>query len=148
MLREIRGVAQRHPSLLRRWFQDDYFDLIVWHDATGEIARFQLSYARETPAERLLEWQRSRGFQHLKTDAQAPKAGRDDAWALRLDGAFPYDALAGRFAAAAAHLPAELRRFVAERMHEFAHPPRKFRRKDARRPRWLERLRARSRGVS
>jgi hypothetical protein len=144
MLRELRGVAQRHPSLVRRWFQDDYFDLIVWEDTAGEIARLQLSYARETPGERLLEWRRGRGFQHLKTDAHTPRPGRDDAWALRLDGGFAYAALAERFAAAAAHLPPALRRFVAERMHEFAHPPRKFRRKNARRPRWLERLRARS----
>jgi hypothetical protein len=146
MLREIRGVAQRHRSLVRRWFQDDYFDLIVWQDAGGEVERFQLSYARETPAERLLEWRRGHGFQHLKTDAHALEPGRDDAWALRLDGAFPYQALAQRFAAAAGHLPPALSRFVSERMREFAHPPRKFRRKDAPRPRWLERLRARGGG--
>ena len=95
MLREIRGVAQRSPALTRRWFQDDYFDLIVWQDASGDIVRFQFCYARETRNERLLEWRRRRGFQHLKLEARdQAKPGRDDAWALKLDGAFPYAVLA------------------------------------------------------
>ena len=30
MLREIRACVRISPGSLRRWFQDDYFDLFVW----------------------------------------------------------------------------------------------------------------------
>ncbi len=33
-MREIRGVDQRDPQRVKRWFQDDYFDLYIWQDGT------------------------------------------------------------------------------------------------------------------
>jgi hypothetical protein len=66
MLREIRGLEQRKKREIRRWFQDDYFDLFVTQDEGGEVQWFQLCYARDTWRERVLEWRRGRGFQHMK----------------------------------------------------------------------------------
>ena len=87
MLREIRGVDQKTPGLVKRWFQDDYFDLVAWHDPRGTILRFQLCYARESRGERVLEWRRGLGFQHLKTEERAAfKAGRDDALVVAVVG--------------------------------------------------------------
>lgn len=31
MLREIKDVHQESTNLHRKWFSDDYFDLIVWY---------------------------------------------------------------------------------------------------------------------
>jgi len=56
MLREIRGLEQRKKREIRRWFQDE----------GGEVQWFQLCYARDTWRERVLEWRRGRGFQHMK----------------------------------------------------------------------------------
>ena len=69
MLREIRGIEQRNLRRVKRWFQDDYFDLFVWQDRLGTILEFQLCYRRDTRDERVLDWRRGRGFQHLKPDS-------------------------------------------------------------------------------
>ena len=115
MLREIRGVDQKTPGLVKRWFQDDYFDLVAWHDPRGTILRFQLCYARESRGERVLEWRRGLGFQHLKTEERAAyKAGRDDARALQLDRQAATGVLKRHFLAASADIPELLREFVEE----------------------------------
>jgi hypothetical protein len=143
MLREIRGLEQRSLRRAKRWFQDDYFDLFLWQDRAGAILEFQLCYRRDTRDERVLDWRRGRGFQHLK--AESLHAGdsflEDDTWALRLDGAMPYLALRERYDAAAGGLPPEVARFVREKIDEYARPARRFRPRNARVPRWLERLR-------
>jgi hypothetical protein len=145
LLREIRGVDQKTPGRTKRWFQDDYFDLIAWHDANGTILRFQLCTARETRAERVLEWRRGLGFQQLRTEDRASfKAGRDDDWALHLDRHFAPGPLRRRFLAAAADMPELLREFVEQKIEEFARP-RRYQRAGAFTPHWIERLRERQR---
>lgn len=147
MLREIRGVDQRNRQRIKRWFQDDYFDLFLWQDPAGAILEFQLCYRRDTREERVLDWRRGRGFQHLKAEAlnAASSFLEDDTWALRLDGALPYADVTRRFENAAPGLPADLARFVREKIDEYARPARRLRPWTGRVPRWLERLRARRR---
>ena len=144
MFREIRGVEQRRSNQVRRWFQDDWFDLFVSVDAAGDIQWMQLCYARDSWRERVLEWKRGRGFQHMRVRERAD-AVRDDSGALVLDGAMPYLDVSERFAAAAAGLPAGIAAFVAEKIREYARPARKFPRPGVSTPRWLERLRERER---
>ena len=43
-LREVLIVEQTDPSLRRRWFENDYFDLFVWQDTAGAVTRFELCY--------------------------------------------------------------------------------------------------------
>jgi hypothetical protein len=149
MLREIRGIDQRNLQRRKRWFQDDYFDLFLWQDAAGAIVEFQLCYRRDTRNERVLEWRRGRGFQHLKPerlDAARPFL-EDDTWALRLDGAVPYATLTEKFDAAAQGLPAPIASFLRGKIDEYARPARTLRPWTARVPRWLARLRARRRRI-
>ena len=44
MLTEFKGVRQREEEGIRRWFFDDYFDLIIWYDNNHQIEGFQLCY--------------------------------------------------------------------------------------------------------
>ncbi len=144
MLREIRGVKQRDPQRVKRWFQDDYFDLFVWLDRTGEAVRFQLCYERDTRRERALEWQRGRGFQHLSVRQRySGSPGRDHSGDMALDGVLPYVALQDRFAAAARSLQTELSGFIQDKLKEYARPARRFLRPARSAPRWLARLRER-----
>jgi len=46
MLREVPNVRQIKGESKRRWFSDDYFDLIIWLDETDEIVGFQLGRDR------------------------------------------------------------------------------------------------------
>jgi hypothetical protein len=142
VLREIRNIDQKRAGHTKRWFQDDYFDLIVWVDQERYIEEFQLCYGRETWGERVFEWRRGRGFQHLKRDEHpgGSLVGEGDTWGLSLDGTMPYVSLKERFAASAANLPEILREFIDAKLDEYARP-RRFRPAGATTPRWLERLR-------
>lgn len=139
--REIRGVQQRRRSELRRWFQSPYFDLFTTQDAEGTLQWFQLCYARDTWRERVLEWRRGRGFQHLKPDDRHDPV-RKDYGALVFDGALPYAEIMENFAPSGG-LPADIQGFVIDKVNEYARPARKFRSPSARVPRWLERMRQR-----
>ena len=144
MLREIRGIEQRDPQRTKRWFQDEYFDLFVWHDRAGELQRFQLCYDRDTRRERALEWHNGRGFQHLAVRQRySGSPGRDQSGDMALDGVMPYVALKDRFAGAAYGLPPQLLRFIEEKLTEYARPARRFKRSSLTVPRWLARLRDR-----
>lgn len=143
MLREIRGLDQRNPARVRRWFQDEYFDLFIWEARAGSVLRFQLCYERDSRRERALEWQGGRGFQHLTVRQRySGSPGRDQSGDMALDGVLPYLALKDRFAEAAAGMPPEMRAFILDKLTEYARPARRFRRPALPTPRWLARLRA------
>ena len=96
MLKEILGVADDPPAK-RRWFHDEYFDLFVWQ-SDGEVTLFQLCYGADASG-RALVWDKGRGFFH--------------------DGPASRDVVP-LFEDAAAALPADLRREIREKVHEFA----------------------------
>lgn len=143
MFREIRGVQQRRQGESRRWFQSAFFDLFTTQDAEGDVQWFQLCYARDTWRERVLEWRRGRGFQHMKPDERFNPI-RKDAGVLVLDGPLPFPEVMEKLGAARG-LPEDIARLVAEKLREYARPARRFRRPGAATPRWLERMRERQR---
>ena len=73
MLREISGVRQDRDGVRRRWLQDEYFDLFVWTDRSGELMAFQLAYDRNGD-EHLLEWEHNRGYLHRRVDGSRGSA--------------------------------------------------------------------------
>jgi hypothetical protein len=141
VFREIRGVQQRDRTQRKRWYQDAYFDLFVTESSAGTLQWFQLCYRRDTPWERVLEWKRGRGFLHLKVALPAHAADREEG-VLMSDGVMPHDAVLAQFRESGKGLPASLCGFVDEKIREYAHPERRYRRKGARTPPWLMRLRA------
>ncbi len=140
MFREIRGLK---PGTRRRWFQTPYFDLFLTQDVLGRPQWFQLCYLRDTRRERVLEWKRGRGFQHLKVEQPSHAADRNSG-ALAPDGPMPHYDVLQRFAAAADGLPPAIADFVSNKVQEHERPSRRFRRPAAKTPRWLERLRKRT----
>lgn len=98
-MREIHGVDDEQ-RLHRRWFHDEYFDLFVWQDAAGRVARFELCYGAGG-SERALVWLGGERAFHDGTPGDA-------------------EALGKRFERAGADLPAEVRREVQARIREFA----------------------------
>ncbi len=67
MLVETKNLKQTEGQSRRRWFSDDYFDLIVWQDEKGGILRFELCYDKGVD-EHVLVWNRQAGHKHLKVD--------------------------------------------------------------------------------
>src|SRR6185436_13835548 len=108
MLREISAVLQDQPGLLRRWFQDDYFDLFVWLTPNRLLRAFQLAYERARD-ERVLEWSGDSGFVHSRVDSgeQLPNSNRTP---LLVDGGTcPVRMIAREFDSRSKELEAPLR---------------------------------------
>ena len=75
MLKEYLQVRQIEGESKRRWFSDDYFDLIVWFDEQDEITGFQLCYDIHH-VQRAVTWQKDSGFSHHKIDDGENRPGK------------------------------------------------------------------------
>src|SRR3989442_76812 len=106
MLREVLIVEQNNPSLRRRWFESDYFDLFIWQDSGGAFVRFQLCYDVELN-ERALVWSDPEGFYHDGVDHGdgGPEGGRGQGPILVRDGKFDSGTVGPRFERKAAQIP-------------------------------------------
>jgi hypothetical protein len=113
-LREILAVEQTDPALKRRWFENDFFDLFTWQDATGALTKFQLCYDVERN-ERALVWERSVGTYH---DGVDHGDGARQTPILVSDGKFDSGTVVPRFERDSASLPSELRDFILAKMRE------------------------------
>jgi hypothetical protein len=135
MLREIEGVANE-PSMRRRWFHDDYFDLFVWQTDKGEVALFQLCYGKETD-ERALVWHREAGLFHDGRDP-AEEARKRKGKAGEAEAVPAAEPITDRFEAAASSLPKAIRRTVSGRIRDYLNGKVKAasRRKRVRRADW------------
>lgn len=67
MLVEIKNVRQLENERFRRWFSDDYFELIVWYNPDKSIHGFQLCYDIYG-FERALTWTENNGYFHNRID--------------------------------------------------------------------------------
>jgi hypothetical protein len=119
MLKEIPKVRQIAGEPRRRWFDDKYFDLIVWFEEDDSVWGFQLCYDREHKP-RALTWTRRYGYKHTGIDngEHAPGASKASP-VLVEDGLFDAAGIGERFKAAAAEMPADIVTFVAEKLRGF-----------------------------
>ncbi len=140
MLREVLIVEQNNPSLKRRWFESDYFDLFIWQDLGGTLVGFQLCYDVELN-ERALVWSNPQGFYHDGVDHGDRGEGPGQAPILVRDGKFDSGTVVPRFEREAAQIPADVRDFVLAKMREHLVElhRQKMGRKRVRRERWQQR---------
>jgi len=127
MLREIPHVRQDTPGIVRRWFQDAYFDLWTWEEAEGgALTAFQLCYDKRRD-ERALSWRRDHGFDHLRV--QTGRGGDVDSAALLQGegGVFPAIIVSRKLKAAAAPLPDLMRRFIFHKVKAYVKGVRELR---------------------
>src|SRR5262245_37573944 len=132
MLREIGSPRQDGIRGVRRWFQDEYFDLYLWHDTSGAPIGFQLCYDR-TRKEGAITWDTRGGFGHDRVDDGEPSAFSSMTPILRADGTPPYFRIYDRFLAASIECPQSVRDFAIDRLRAYRialfGTPRKPRRK-------------------
>lgn len=111
MMTELRDVRQIAGEGHRRWFADDYFDLIVWYQE-GEIFGFQLCYDRSRKP-RAFTWTRDDGARHDRIDdGDDPVLAHKAVPILVPAGAFAATEVITRFQQADANLPREIRDLV------------------------------------
>jgi hypothetical protein len=119
MLKEAKHVMQVPGEPRRRWFDDDYFDLIVWFEPGDEFFGFQLCYDRERKP-RALTWTQKHGYKHTGIDTGEHVTGNSkSAPVLVADGLFDTNAVAKKLEAAAREMPHEIAVFVLEKVRAY-----------------------------
>ena len=122
MLREIPQVRQVPGEPRRRWFADDYFDLIVWLDKRGEITGFQLCY--DLPGEeQALTWRQRTGFSHHRVDDGELQRPYKATPILVADGPVDHAAIARLFQKRSRNLDDKLARFVLSKIGSYRPEP-------------------------
>ena len=119
MLKEIINVRQIEGEHKRRWFQDDFFDLIVWFTEDEEISGFQLCYNIPS-SEKALTWTNLSGFTHLGVDTGDYSPVRNDTPILVPDGFFDKVGIDRRFLKDSAEIDPKISTFVHQKIEEYA----------------------------
>jgi hypothetical protein len=124
MLVERKNVRQIAGEGFRRWFSDEYFDLIVWYedepqsDFTADaVAGFQLCYDKRGQ-ERALSWRREGGFSHDLIDAGEIPGQADMSPVLKPGGEFP-EAVAERFRSNSPKVGFSIQKVVCAKLSEY-----------------------------
>jgi hypothetical protein len=95
---------------------DDYFDLVVWYEPSGEVHGFQLSYDRwENP--RAVTWTRERGFSHcIVRTSGSTGIGLGMSPVLEASAEFPWRAVLQEFTARSKDLDPAIRNLVSHQI--------------------------------
>ncbi|MBN2440967.1 MAG: hypothetical protein JXJ04_06465 [Spirochaetales bacterium] len=115
MLFEIKAVKQYDNEGYRRWFTDDYFDLIIWYNDDDSVSGFQLCYDKQD-SERSVTWVSKKGFSHNKIDAGETPGHAKMSPILVPDGAFDKDSIADKFKAESKEIDKEISAFVYSKL--------------------------------
>ena len=120
MLREFPNVRQIPGESKRRWFSDDFFDLIVWLDERDDIVGFQLCYDI-LKGQRALTWHSDTGFSHHRVDDGESRPGKLKAAPVLVpDGRFDYQKIAERFQSASKDIEERIATFVYEKLMQYS----------------------------
>jgi len=119
MLREFRNVRQIEGEAKRRWFFDDYFDLIVWVDEQEEIVGFQLCYDI-LKMQHALTWHKPSRFSHHRVDDGEDRPGKPKSSPVLIaDGHFEYHMIAEKFRKASENIEARVAAFIYEKIRHY-----------------------------
>ena len=73
MLKEINKIKKNDGEENKRWFSDDFFDLMVWQE-NGQISAFELSF-NKADEEHSISWKKGGKLSHFRVD-DGEKPGR------------------------------------------------------------------------
>jgi hypothetical protein len=119
MLKEAKNIRQVPGDPPRRWFDDEYFDLIVWLEKDGSVWGFQLCYDRGY-APRAMTWTKEKGYTHSGIDDGEGNGGaHKESPILVQDGLFDPRGIGAKLAAAAGELPPEMLAFILLKIKDF-----------------------------
>ncbi len=112
MLKEYGNVSQNEADrgIFRRWFYDDYFDLVVWYGDTREVVGFQLCYDRLRDPH-AYTWYAKSGGGHNRIDT-GPELHNLQTPILVKDGIFPMKMVSARFSEASRGIDPAVRELV------------------------------------
>lgn len=118
MLKEIKSARQEGSAHHRRWFADDFFDLIVWYDPDERLDGFQLCYNKSLD-EHAFTWRQNSGFSHTRVDAGEHIATKNMAPILVPASLFPCADIRARFESSGREMDSKIVRLVTQKLEEF-----------------------------
>ena len=120
MITEYQEVRQIENEPKRRWFGDQFFDLIVWQSETDKIVGFQLCYSKGS-GEHALTWEIDSGFEHRRVDdGESGDNLRKCTPVLTPDGTFDHEIISVRFRDASAEIDPIVANFVHSKLIRFS----------------------------
>jgi hypothetical protein len=121
MLVELPNARQFKNESYRRWFSDNYFDLIVWYDINKTtIVGFQLCYDK-FGIERAITWHKDKGFSHNRIDdGEAHFEHAKMSPILVSDGVFSKEAIGNKFKELSNGIDPKVVKLVYEKIKEYA----------------------------
>jgi hypothetical protein len=121
MLREFANVRQIDGESKRRWFADEYFDLIVWLNDREDIIGFELCYDISR-THRALIWRQDTGYSHHRVDDGEHRPGKMKASPILMsDGRFDHIEIAEKFQHATQQIEPKISTFVYEKLLQYPH---------------------------
>jgi hypothetical protein len=119
MLTEYKKVRQIKGEPKRRWFSDEYFDLIVWFLTGNEIMGFQLCYGKPGD-QRAITWKWPDTYFHQRIDDGENRPGKPKATPILVpDGRFDYEVIAEKFQKESANIDPEISKFVFDTLSQY-----------------------------
>lgn len=120
MLVEVKNVSQVEGESQRRWFTDEFFDLIVWEEEDSTINAFQLCYDKPRK-EHALTWRRNQGYRHdIVDDGENIPGGPKQTPILVKDGASDLESVPGRFKKNSLEIDKTVSTFVYRKIADYA----------------------------
>ncbi len=117
MLTEEKHVRQIPGEGFRRWFFDDYFDLIIWYTDNRSLKGFQLCYDKYG-REKVLTWIKSKGYSHDEIDDGEVPGEHKKTPILVADGPFDKNSIGQKFLQASENIEKEIRDLVYNKILE------------------------------
>jgi len=118
MLQEIK-VSQKENDIFRRWFEDDFFELILWYDAgRTDILGFQLCYDKANN-EHALTWRKDKGFVHNGIENGDAPLKYPSSPVLIKDGIFNAGGVLFEFAGSCALMDESISGFIIRKLIEY-----------------------------
>jgi len=116
MMKE-KKISQVEEGYTRRWFEDSYFDLVVWFKESS-ITEFQLSYDTDG-YERTLYWNIKEGFKHDAVDDGANPGRIKMSPIFVANGIFDKNIIAEKFKTESLEIDKTVSDFVYQKITEF-----------------------------
>jgi hypothetical protein len=117
MLVEYKKVSQKEKGIIRKWYHDNYFDLIIWFDSEGNKIGFQLCYNIYGDEKAITL--RGKNYSHNKVDDGQQISGSHMTPILVQDGVFEKESVLDKFEKESLKIESELREYVINGIKEY-----------------------------
>ena len=113
----LRELGETTGNNRRRWFSDDYFDLIVWYDENRRATGFQLCYDK-LGKEHAFTWKEGAEVAHNRIDEGEASPFKNMSPVLVADGVIPYDEIRRQFTSRAKNVGPEIYDLVMRKLQD------------------------------